>query len=182
MDSILSILSRPMENSLQELALVDIKNMQASVMVSFLYHIWAEDTFLSKLTLSNFEAFESRNDENGEDSFYDLKNYLMKITELREYNPSTQVLTHLDLSSTNLAPKQLCSISQILEDNTSLQFLNLSSNFKLGQYEAEFLEHIEGMVQSNNKSLTHLDISDLFEDPIILSGVFNSIMSFSKSL
>jgi hypothetical protein len=78
-----------MENSLQELALVDIKNMQASVMVSFLYHIWAEDTFLSKLTLSNFEAFESRNDENGEDSFYYLKNYLIKITELREYNPST---------------------------------------------------------------------------------------------
>ena len=182
MDSILSILSRPLENSLQELALVDIKNMQASVMVSFLYHIWAEDTFLSKLTLSNFEAFESRNDENGEDSFYYLKNYLMKITELRDYNPSTQVLTHLDLSSTNLSPKQLCSISQILEDNTSLQFLNLSSNFKLGQHEAEFLEHIEGMVQSNNKSLTHLDISDLFEDPIILSGVFNSIMSFSKSL
>ena len=89
MDSILSILSRPMENSLQELALVDIKNMQASVMVSFLYHIWAEDTFLSKLTLSNFEAFESRNDENGEDSFYYLKNYLMKIAELRDYNPST---------------------------------------------------------------------------------------------
>ena len=78
-----------MENSLQELALDDIKNMQASVMVSFLYHIWAEDTFLSKLTLSNFEAFESRNDENGEDSFYYLKNYLMKISELREYNPST---------------------------------------------------------------------------------------------
>ena len=74
---------------MQELALVDIKNMQASVMVGLLYHIWAEDTFLSKLTLSNFEAFESRNDENGEDSFYYLKNYLIKITELREYNPST---------------------------------------------------------------------------------------------
>ena len=73
MDSILSILSRPIENSLQELALVDVKNVQASVMVSLFYHMWAEDTFLSKLTLSNFEVFESRNDENGEDSFYYLK-------------------------------------------------------------------------------------------------------------
>lgn len=73
MDCILSILSRPIENSLQELALVDVKNVQVSVMVSLFYHLWAEDTFLSKLKLSNFEVFESRNDENGEDSFYYLK-------------------------------------------------------------------------------------------------------------
>jgi len=73
MDCILSILTRPIENSLQELALVDVKNVQASVMVSLFYHIWAEDTFLSKLKLSNFEVFESRNDENGEDSFHYLK-------------------------------------------------------------------------------------------------------------
>jgi hypothetical protein len=121
------IIARPSPDSLTELVLVGNSSIGNSLVYELLKQL---DTFsnLTKLTLSKFKlSFGADGPLNKNTKM--LNSYLQKMTDRPPGNLQLHILTHLELSYCSLNPYQLSEVTNILKENSNLQFLSLAGNF-----------------------------------------------------